>query len=66
MFFIRSGNKVVSGIALSVCLELDEITPTTKFVPVLAFTTRKDAEEFLATIVSDLKFEVSNNLDYQL
>jgi hypothetical protein len=63
MYFIRDKNKVYSGMAPVDGVNWSEITPQTKQLPVIAFTTRKDANEQLVKIKEPLAI-VSNNLDY--
>lgn len=63
MYFIRNKNKVYSGVDIITGFKWSEITPQTRQLPVIAFTTSKDAHDQLFHLREPMA-RVSNNLDY--
>lgn len=63
MYFIRKHNSVYNGVDIAIGIRWSDITDKTKQLPVIAFTTRKDAGEQLA-IINDPDAMITNSLDY--
>ncbi|PPD55546.1 MAG: hypothetical protein CTY12_00790 [Methylotenera sp.] len=65
-FFIRKGNQVYREFDLIMGPKWSDITDKTTKIGVLAFTTRKDAQDCVRVLFPNEEVEVSNNLDYKL
>ena len=64
-FYIRKGNLVLREIDLVIGPKWSEITDKTSRICICAFTTRKDAQEFVRDELSTEVVEIVNNLDYK-
>lgn len=65
-FYIRKGNQVYREFDLIMGPKWSEITDKTTRIGVLAFTTRKDAQECVNEVFPNEQVEICNNLDYKL
>lgn len=64
-FFIRKGNLVLREFDMVLGPRWSEITDQTRRLQVCAFTTRKDAQEYVKELLSTEMVEIVNNLDYK-
>lgn len=64
-FYIRKGNEVFREIDLVTGPKWSDITDKTTRIQVCAFTTRKDAQDFVKESLVNEQVEIVNNLDYK-